>query len=136
VPSILITPSKGSTDVIEVTTDVPIGGGQVLSNPDSSTITGTFGTGVSGNSILPEAPDNDSYHSAQDIDLGKWSEYANPDIDSSTSIPHITVQATGEGRADYFKFTVTQAELDAASGSLDVNMISTKRVPAFIGWAH
>jgi Ca2+-binding RTX toxin-like protein len=60
VPAILITPSKGSTDVIEVTTDVPIGGGQVLSNPDSSTITGTFGTGVSGNSILPEAPDNDS----------------------------------------------------------------------------
>ena len=122
VPAILITQTKGSTDVTEVTTTVPIGGGQVLTNPDPTTVTGTFGTGLSGSSILPEAKDNDSYTSAQNIDLGKWSESANPNINAATTIPHITVQATGEGRSDYFTFTVTAAELTAAGGSLKVNL--------------
>ncbi len=71
VAGVLITQSKGSTSVTEETTEVPVGGGQVTTDVtgDRKTVTGTFGSGVSGGSVLPEVSDNDWYWNAQDIDL-------------------------------------------------------------------
>ncbi|MCA9035164.1 MAG: hypothetical protein KDA91_08545, partial [Planctomycetaceae bacterium] len=118
---ILITQSQGSTDVTEKTETVTIGGGQVTQSPSGNTFQGTFGTGGSGSSILPEAEDNDYWGNAQDLDLGKWSKSLNSDISDSTAIPHITVKATGEGRSDYFKFTVDEVPAGGLKVKIDID---------------
>ena len=51
--------------------------------------------------VLPPVLD-----SAQDIDVGGWSLDDNPNFIAPTEIPHLQVDATGDGTFDYFKFTV------------------------------
>jgi hypothetical protein len=131
VAGILITQSKGSTDVTEITTTVPIGGGQVLELPSGTAIKGTFGTGAAGS--LPEAKDNDYIGNAQDIDLGKWSSFSNPDIYEPTTIPHITVNATGEGRSDFFKFTIASVPTDGSGVKVNIDIDQTNQNAYWLG---
>src|SRR6185295_18407682 len=65
---------------------------------------------------LLEGQNNDSFFTAQNLDLGKWDTIANAEVDDA-SVPHLTVLATGNGEKDYFSFTITQAMWDAAKGS-------------------
>ena len=48
-----------------------------------------------------------SIGTAQDLDLGAWGLNANPEIQSASTIPHLTVHGTGDGNSDYYKFTVS-----------------------------
>ncbi|MEI7701354.1 MAG: hypothetical protein WCK86_16260, partial [Planctomycetia bacterium] len=127
VPGVVITQSDGSTDVIEPTATVYTAGGTVQSLAAAGTTTiflagtGESGTGSAAQAVR-EVSGNDSALTAQDLDLGPWSVTANTEILNATTIPHITVAAKGEGRADFFRFTVTEEELTAAGNSLDITI--------------
>ncbi|MFN8705806.1 MAG: beta strand repeat-containing protein, partial [Planctomyces sp.] len=124
VAGVLVTQSGGSTNVTEITSKVPVGGGQITLGSTGATVKGSFGSGVSGGSVLPEVATNDYITNAQDLDLGKWSTYTNPDISEAGTIPHITVQARGEGRYDYFKFNVNNAPTSGLKLKLDIDQTS------------
>src|SRR5262249_33312618 len=81
-------------------------------------IQGDFGT-----SVLQEIPVHNSRFNAQDLDLGKWNQNSNPDIAQSTVLPHVTVNATGDGDVDYYKFAVTAPMLQAAAAQGGVSAI-------------
>lgn len=62
----------------------------------------------------PFLPAFDVIDHAQNIDgpdsLGSgWNLIENPDIADSTTLPHISIQATGDGTFDYYSFTVANA---------------------------
>ncbi len=71
---------------------------------------------VSGNTVLvdgvvTEQEPNNSIAEAQNIDDSKWNKAPDPDIGSTAeSIPHVTIQGTGDGSFDYFKFTVAAGD--------------------------
>ncbi|MCK9233366.1 MAG: hypothetical protein M0P04_11340, partial [Syntrophales bacterium] len=121
-PGVYVAQTGGSTDVIEPTEDVTIGVGQ---------ISGTAGVGdISivadfGASEINEVDGNDSINVPQDLELGAWGQNFNDEIGNTTentsqTIPHITVQATGDDTVDYFSFEVTQEMLDESSDSVTV----------------
>ena len=123
-PGVLISRVDDSTTVIEPTTDVLLGIGQIVDAGDGHTFTGNFGR-----PFLPEIPGNDGFVVAQNIDSGDWSLTYNPNVgdtnedallattpNMSQTIPHLTVKATGDGTADYFQFEVTQEMLDDNGG--------------------
>ncbi|MCA9155854.1 MAG: PPC domain-containing protein, partial [Planctomycetales bacterium] len=67
--------------------------------------------GGSGSTQVDLEP-NDTLATAQNIDTGPWTLAFSPDIgdfvsNTSTLIPHTTVQGTGNGTFDIFSFTVT-----------------------------
>lgn len=72
--------------------------------------------------IVDEVEPNDSLAEAQDLDTAGWSLADNPYIQDSTSIPHVSVQGTGNGTYDYYSFTVANAgdvgyfDIDLTSG--------------------
>ncbi|MDB4265389.1 hypothetical protein N9891_01425, partial [bacterium] len=71
-------------------------------------------TGDFGVSELAETDEgNNNIESAQDLDLGKWSVNSNLNIAQATTLPHITINGTGDGENDYYSFEITQAMLDA-----------------------
>ena len=101
-PGVLIRETGNSTDVLEITNRFEIGRGQVTTKIDGTTFEASFGR-----SFLKELDENDSPFVAQDIDLGDWSTHFHADIVDSKTLPHITVEGTGDDRADYYKFTLT-----------------------------
>ena len=66
-------------------------------------------------SIVAEIESNNSLGAAQNID-GSFSLDFSPDIgnitgaNTSTTIPHVTINGTGNGTFDYYRFTVTTPE--------------------------
>ena len=86
---------KNST-VLTVTPTVP------------ASATATFVTGVTGDfgsSIVREVQTHDAIFVAQNLDFGKWSDAANPDIENSggaSGLPHLTVLGTGDGNTDFY----------------------------------
>jgi len=69
--------------------------------------------------VLPGAPinevePNNTLATAQNVDSANWSTLANANIgdattNTSTTIPHITINGTGNGTFDYYSFTVSNA---------------------------
>lgn len=87
--------------------------GQVLDNDAMNN--GMEGLFVSVSSIAPPPPsilaeDEDNappVFPAQNIDFGPFGLDSNPDITDSTTIPHLSILAGGDGTFDYFAFTAT-----------------------------
>ncbi|MCH2123042.1 MAG: pre-peptidase C-terminal domain-containing protein, partial [Pirellulaceae bacterium] len=75
-----------------------------------------------GGVVLDTEP-NDSRNNAQNLDNEIWTTQPNSDIgdalsDTSTTIPHLTIEGTGNGSFDYYSFTVTTAN---SRGIFDVD---------------
>ncbi|MCX5669736.1 MAG: hypothetical protein NTU94_00225, partial [Planctomycetota bacterium] len=84
-------------------------GGSPVSGYTAALETALRFEGDFGASVLPETNEShDSRFTAQDIDLGKWNTNTNPDILDSTTKPHITIPATGDGETDFYKFVITE----------------------------
>lgn len=80
-------------------------------------------------STISEIPGNDTLATAQNID-GFFSLDFNPNIgdtvmNTSTVIPHVTIEATGDGTFDYFSFTVPAAGI---RGIFDIDNTSTTNI--------
>ena len=58
---------------------------------------------------VPEAEPNSSIATAHNIDGAGWNLSSNSNIANSTTIPHITVEGTGDGTFDYYSFTIANA---------------------------
>ncbi|MEY2434810.1 MAG: mucin9, partial [Acidimicrobiaceae bacterium] len=112
-PSALVLESGGSTHAIEPSSLVVLGTGFVVpitgvsttTTGSQVTITGDFGTSVLKETTLA----HDAIFSAQDLDLGKWSSSFSSDIANSLTRPHLTLQGTGDGHTDFYKFSVSGA---------------------------
>ncbi|MCA9136973.1 MAG: DVUA0089 family protein, partial [Planctomycetales bacterium] len=61
--------------------------------------------------ILADVEPNNTISLAQQTDNVQWSLASDGDITDSTSIPHLTVQGTGDGTFDYYAFTVSGANV-------------------------
>ena len=81
-------------------------------------------------SVLAEGPQaevepNNSIETAQDLEVATWSLDADPDIVSSTTIPHVTIAGSGDNSFDYYAFMVSKAgskgifDIDLTSGGFD-----------------
>ncbi|HEY9606086.1 MAG TPA: filamentous hemagglutinin N-terminal domain-containing protein, partial [Allocoleopsis sp.] len=75
------------------------------SNPNFSPSANTTTSGGTG--LLTEAEPNDSIAGAQFIDSSLFSIASNPNINSSTTIPHVSISGSGNGTFDYYSFNVT-----------------------------
>ncbi|MFC1820793.1 hypothetical protein ACFLZG_06895, partial [Thermodesulfobacteriota bacterium] len=106
VVGVLVTQSDGQTVVIEPTDQAVIGTGTVTEGIDRSNFIANFGT-----SVMFETDIHDSYDTAQNLDFGSWSDDSDPDIQNSTTIPHISIMGTGDNRVDFYKFTIDSAML-------------------------
>jgi hypothetical protein len=82
----------------------------VLGTTDSSPSSGIV-IEVEGNQppLPAPVPPPDLASRAQNIDTAGWNLGDNPDIFESTTLPHISIQGTGDGTFDYYSFTVTNA---------------------------
>ena len=113
-PGVLVTQTGGETHVIEPTDYAIIGTGQVTNGgTDGKNFTADFGV-----SELNETSLHDTIDTAQSLDTGKWNKNADPEIEQSTLLPHMSVVATGDNTADYYKFTVTAEMLAAGGGAV------------------
>jgi hypothetical protein len=63
---------------------------------------------------VSEVEPNDSIAQAQNIDP-YFSLDSDPNITDSTTVPHATIDGTGNGTLDYYSFTVPQAGVSAIS---------------------
>ncbi|MGB0600229.1 MAG: hypothetical protein ACPGLY_26425, partial [Rubripirellula sp.] len=121
-PGILVLQSNGDTRVVETDDQVLWGTGTVALQPnavvdatDPSIITfiGEFG--------LPEINESTEIHDsrivgsasfAQDLELGKWNNNVDADVQdfSETALPHLTIHGTGDGNVDVYKFNVASTD--------------------------
>ncbi|MEZ6031699.1 MAG: DVUA0089 family protein [Planctomycetaceae bacterium] len=83
------------------------------------------GGGISGTGAVAEIEaGNNSIFDAQSLDGIPWSLTANPNIgdkagvDTSTTIPHVTITGAGDGNFDYYSFTV---DSENARGIFDID---------------
>ena len=121
-PGVLVLQPTGSTNLIEPSQFVVLGDGFVSSFLSSCPVTGstavTCFTGDFGTSTVNESGFHATLASAQNLELASWGLNADPNIVNATTIPHVTVHGTGDGNSDFYKFTVTQAMLDASGGAV------------------
>jgi hypothetical protein len=78
------------------------------------------GAGAAIAAPVNEVEPNDSFAQAQDLD-GSFSLEYDPNIFSSTTIPHATVNGTGNYTYDYYSFRVPEAGTSARLGILDMD---------------
>ena len=124
VPGVIVSQTGGSTNVIEPSNWVVLGGGFVTSVTSSggqnTRFIGDFGT-----SVLNEIALHDSIYTAQDIDLGKWSKVANTDVANATSVPHLTILGKGNADTDFYKFSLASTLFtnvgDTVTATFDVD---------------
>lgn len=73
-----------------------------------------------------DAEPNDSIGGAQNLDDENWTTTPNPNIQNSTTRPHVTINGTGDGSYDYYSFTVTTpgatATFDIDGASFDTEL--------------
>ncbi|MFK8115690.1 MAG: S8 family serine peptidase, partial [Rubripirellula sp.] len=56
--------------------------------------------------VANEAESNDTRAAAQNLESEQWTLVANPDIHESTTIPHVSIDGTGDGTVDVYQFEV------------------------------
>jgi Bacterial Ig-like domain len=83
-------------------------------------------SGVALAAVVPEAEPNDSIAAAQAIEATSFDLTQDPNITDSTTVPHATVNGTGNNTVDYYSFTVTQA---GTVGTFDIDR--TESGPGF-----
>ena len=103
-----------NTTVTEQSTTATITEGQVLS-VSGNTFIGTIGT-----STINETGRNNSFDTAQDLDVSSWSQQNDAEIIDSATIPHISINATLEGTKDYYTFEVTNKMIK--DGPVSINL--------------
>ena len=111
-PTLLILQNNGHAQVTETGAEAVLGEGMVLVNSSGNSAQASFGLAE-----VDELQGNDSVKSAQDLSAARWTTATDPTISNSKAAPHITVNGRGDGSKDYFKFTVTQAMIDAAGSA-------------------
>ncbi len=72
----------------------------------SATYVALGSTAYSSSSVIEEVEPNDTLGTAQNIDAVTWSLAADPNIVYSTTVPHVTIDGTGDGTFDYYSFTI------------------------------
>src|SRR5215204_3450937 len=63
-------------------------------------------SGVALAAVVDEVEPNNSIAAAQNIDVASFDTSVNADIADDTTVPHATVNGTGNETHDYYKFTV------------------------------
>jgi large exoprotein involved in heme utilization and adhesion len=99
---------------VNATDSTTISGSNPNFNPDAS----TSNTSSGGSGLLDEIESNDSISGAQLIDPSFFSLASNFNIESSTTIPHVSISGTGDGTFDYYSFEVTTLN---SSGIFDID---------------
>ena len=90
--------------------------------------TGSNNGGQNGSGDITVTTDNHSTANAINLD-GQFALTSNPDISNSTTIPHVSIHATGAGAFDYYKFTVATGgttgifDIDHASWDTYLNLV-------------
>src|SRR5439155_5507490 len=108
---VLVTETGSGTNVTEPSNLGVVGSGQVTGyTPGSLTFNGDFGVAT-----MNETDFHDSPATAQNLDFGKWSRNADSNITQADTLPHLTVIGTGDNKIDYYKFTIDQSMIDAAT---------------------
>ena len=79
--------------------------------------TGSNNGGQNGSGDITVTTDNHSTANAINLD-GQFALTSNPDISNSTTIPHVSIHATGAGAFDYYKFTVATGGTTESSISI------------------
>lgn len=64
---------------------------------------------AAGGAPIAEVEPNNSRVSAQNLESATWSLAVNSNITNSTTVPHVTINGTGDGTFDYYTFQVTTA---------------------------
>ena len=83
--------------------------------------------GQNGSGDITVTTDNHSMANAINLD-GQFALTANPEISNSTTVPHVSIHATGAGAFDYYKFTVSTGgtigifDIDHASWDTYLNL--------------
>ncbi|MBT4291170.1 hypothetical protein HOD41_00630, partial [bacterium] len=113
VPGVLITQVDGNTKVTEPTDQVVMGDGQITADGTTTKFVADFGS-----SVINEKDVHDSFFTAQNIDFASWSDNANSEIELSTTLPHVTIKGTGDGKMDYYTFSITQKMIDDSGGGV------------------
>ena len=107
-PEVLILPTDNSTNVTERTTTDLVYQGQAAGGTLESLVMPTVSViNLSTDSLSA----NHSFTSATNLDnyTASWSTAANSEIEDDTTVPHITIEGTGEDEFDYYKFTVSNS---------------------------
>ena len=92
--------------------------------------TGSNNGGQNGSGDITVTTDNHSTANAINLD-GQFALTSNPDISNSTTIPHVSIHATGAGAFDYYKFTVATGgttgifDIDHASWDTYLNLFDS-----------
>ena len=87
-------------------------------------------------SIVNESEPNDNIAGAQDLETADWSRSSDPNIgdtstNTSTTIPHISIDGSGDGTFDYYSFDVANAgdrgifDIDGASFDTQLFLFDT-----------
>ena len=67
---------------------------------------------------VPEMEPNNTIVTAQNIDGAGWNLNSDSNIANSTTVPHVTIEGTGDGTFDYYSFTIANAG-DTATFDID-----------------
>ncbi len=90
-------------------------------------LTNVFDDSRGNASVVTERESNDTPATAHDLELEFWSlgydsnigDTQDPPVNTSTTIPHITIKGSGDGTFDFYSFEVTTA---GARGIFDIDM--------------
>jgi filamentous hemagglutinin family protein len=115
----------GGGDIVIYAKDLTIGSSLVGNQPDlgeTYTLQVSIENQELGNqNSNQETEPNNSIHRGQNLD-GSFSVAANPDVESSTTIPSVSIAGTGDGTFDYYSFTV---ETPGSQGIFDIDQGNT-----------
>lgn len=81
-----------------------------------------FSSDGRGSGLVTEVEGNDTFSSAQVLDSANFVTSANDNIANATTIPHLSVVATGDNTYDYFQFDVPEPTPgEAIQGIFDID---------------
>ncbi|XZE56469.1 PKD domain-containing protein [Planctomycetaceae bacterium SH139] len=75
--------------------------------------------------LIAEQPVNSPRRRAQDLDVEFWTRAFDAYIEQSMKLPHVSIQGTGDGTYDYYKFTATagsRAIFDIDNNNFDTEL--------------
>ncbi|MEQ8463977.1 two-partner secretion domain-containing protein, partial [Coleofasciculus sp. E1-EBD-02] len=115
----------GGGDIVIYAKDLTIGS-SIIGNKPALGETYTLQVSIESPAVGSPNPNqevepNNSINRAQSLD-GSFSVAANPDVESSTTVPFVSISGTGDGTFDYYSFTVETA---GSQGIFDIDQGNT-----------